>query len=128
MGSRLGPATSPPLSRTSVTTSPQTWRQRDNNMKLLNSIIILLFPLAGSFFRLPKWLYNPMKIVSHLPSTFLQIESRAKKTDLHSCESVITDENPVFSSPQIFHSQRCRAKIEINPKICNLRVKLTEFN
>ena len=42
--------------------------------------IFRLFPLAGSFFRLPKWLYNPMKIVSHLPSTFLQIESRAKKT------------------------------------------------
>jgi len=97
-------------------------------MKLQHNIIILLFPLAGSIFRLPKWLYNPLTIVTHLPSTFLQTKSEPQNTDLHSCGSDITDENPIFSRPKIFHSQRCQAKIEINPKICNLRVKLTEFN
>lgn len=97
-------------------------------MKLLNKISFLLFPLVGSIFRLPKWLYNPLTIVTHLPSAFLPSESQHQSRDLHSCVSVITTESPIFSSPQSFHSRRCQAKIEINPKICNLRVKLTEFN
>jgi len=99
----------------------------DNNMRLLPHIIVLLVPSTLSIFRLPSWLYNPISLVTNLPSTFLNRENPVSR-DLDSCQSTITAENQIFSSPEKFLSGSCQSKIQIDPKICNLRVKFTDFD
>jgi len=124
-------------------------------MRINITLLFLLWTVSGSsLFRLPKWLASPLVI--KLPSlreitTFLwrppSVEkigqSSQEKVSVSdgdkagdrlwdSCGAVLTRDNTRFSSPRgpglPPPPSSCRAKIQIDRNICNLRVTLKQFS